>query len=432
LNLAKKVEKPKPEMTRRQLSRWQQQKRRQRLILIAGIAVIVIVLGVLGVGVYNQWYLGEYKPLHEVLIEVNGTKFDMDYFIKMLKFYSVGASPTDLPKLADQVVKTIEQAELIREEAPKLGFSVSDAEVEAKLKSYNPPLSEDYRDLVKTQLLVSKLLDGYFDEQVPTYAEQRYILAMFLESEQQVNDVSARLEAGEDFSELAGELSLDKTTKDEKGDLGWHPEGILTSTLGTPLIDEYAFSAEAGVLSPPIFDETRTKPVGYWLIEVLERDEEAGGAKVKLMLLGSEQQANEVRAKLEAGEDFATLAKEFSQHAKSKDNGGDFDISQGTMGEAIDNFVFGAELGVLSQPIRDDTQSTSGGYWLVEVSEIDNNRQISDEDRNSLKTEAFTKWVDELFNDPNNKITSYMDENKRLFAVSHVLQSQNQTGGLGQ
>jgi parvulin-like peptidyl-prolyl isomerase len=432
LNLAKKVEKPKPEMTKRQLSRWQQQKRRQRLILIAGIAIIVVVLGVLGVGVYNQWYLGEYKPQHEVLIEVNGVKFDMDYFIKMLKFYSAGASPSDLPRLADQVVKTIEQAELIREEAPKLGFSVSDAEVEAKLKSYNPPLSEDYRDLVRTQLLVSKLLDEYFDKQVPTYADQRHILAMFLESEGQANDVRARLEAGEDFSELASELSLDTTTKDQKGDLGWHPEGILTSTLGTSLVDEYAFSAEAGALSSPIYDEAKTKPVGYWLIKVLERDTEGGGAKVKIMLLGSEQEANEVRAKLEAGEDFAALAKEFSLHTQSKDNGGDFDISKGTMGEAIDDFVFNSELGVLSQPIRDDKQSTTGGYWLVKVTEIDSNRQISDEDRNLLKNDAFTKWVDGLFNDPNNKITSYMDENKRLFAVSHVLQAQNQTGGIGQ
>lgn len=419
--MAKKVERPKPEMTKRQLSRWQQQKRRQRLILIAGIAIIVVVLGVLGVGVYNQWYLGEYKLRHEVLIEVNDTKFDMDYFIKMLKFYSAGASPTDLPKLADEVVKNIEQAELIREGAAKLGFTVSDAEVEAKLKSYNPPLSEDYRDLVKTQLLVSKLLDGYFDEQVPTYAEQRHIFAMFLESDGQVGEVKARLEAGEDFSELAGELSLDTTTKDEKGDLGWHPEGVLTLTSGTSLVDEYAFSAEAGALSPPIYDEAKTKPVGYWLLEVLERDMETKGAKVKMLLLGSEQEANEVRARLEAGEDFATLAKEFSQHAKSKENGGDFDISQGTMGEAFDEFVFGAELGVLSQPIRDDKQTTTGGYWLVKVSETDSNRQVSDEDRNSLKSDAFNKWVDGLLDNPDNKITSHLDEGKKLFAISHVL-----------
>ena len=96
----KQVEKPRHEMTKRQLSRWQQQKRRQRFILSAGIAVIIAVLGVFGVGVYNQWYIPEYKPLHETVIEVNDTKFDMDYYIKMLKYYYYGRCvPTELPSL---------------------------------------------------------------------------------------------------------------------------------------------------------------------------------------------------------------------------------------------------------------------------------------------------------------------------------------------
>ncbi len=87
----KKAEKPKHELTKRQLSRWQQQKRRQRFILSSGILVIVAVLAVVGIGVYNQWYTPEYKPLHETVIEVNDTKFDMNYYIKMLKFYERGS-----------------------------------------------------------------------------------------------------------------------------------------------------------------------------------------------------------------------------------------------------------------------------------------------------------------------------------------------------
>jgi hypothetical protein len=102
------------------------------------------------------------------------------------------------------------------------------------------------------------------------------------------------------------------------------------------------------------------------------------------------------------------------------------------MGEAFDEFTFSSELGVLSQPIRDDTVSTKGGYWLVKVSEIDSNRQIADEDRNLLKSDALNKWVEALVNDPNNKVVSHIDEGKRLFAISHVLRSQNQVGGLSQ
>jgi parvulin-like peptidyl-prolyl isomerase len=244
---------------------------------------------------------------------------------------------------------------------------------------------------------------------------------MFLESEGEANEVRAELEAGGDFAQLADLLSLEATSKEKKGDFGWHPEGVLTLTLGTSLVDEYAFSAEAGALSPPIYDETRTKTVGYWLVKVVERDDEAKKAKVKVMLLGSEQEANEVRARLEAGEDFATLAKELSQHDESKEAGGDFEVAQGDVNSTFSNFVFGSEFDVLSQPIRDDVVSTKGGYWLVKVSEIEDNRQVADEDRDLLKGDAFNKWVEGLFNDPANKITSHLDDSKKAFAVSHVL-----------
>lgn len=419
----KNVEKPRREPTKRQLSRWQQQKRRQRFILGFGIAIIVAVLGVIGGGVYTQWYIGEYKPLHETVIEVNDTQFDMDYYIKMLGYYYYAEQvpPQQLPSFADEAVKIIEQNELMRQEAMKLGISVSDEEVDEEFRSHDLPLSKDYRDVVRTQMLAERLFDEYFDEQVPTYAEQRYILAMFLESESQASEVRDRLEAGEDFTQLAGELSLDDTSKEREGDFGWRPEGILPLLLENSIVDEYAFTTEVEALSQPIYDETKIKVVGYWLIKVLERDKEAGGANVKIMLLGSEQEANEVRARLEAGEDFATLAGELSLHGTSKADGGDFGVSEGMMSEAFEEFVFNAELDVLSQPIRDDTESTLGGYWLVEVTDMDDNRQIADEDRGLLKGKALNEWVAGLFDNPDNKIESYLDEGKKLFAISHVL-----------
>jgi parvulin-like peptidyl-prolyl isomerase len=422
LDLAKKkAEKPKRELTKRQLSRWQQQKKRQRIILGSGILIIVAVLGIVGSGVYNQWYIPEYKPLHETVIEVNDAKFNMDYYIKMLKYYGAGVSLEQMHYVADSVVTVIERNELIRQKTMKLGISVSDNEVNKELKSYNPPLSEDYRDVVRTQMLVDRLGGDYFEHKVPTYAEQRHILAMLLESGSQANEVRARLEAGEDFAELAGELSVDSICKAKKGDLGWRPKGVLPLLLETNMVDEYAFNCEAGVLSQPILDETKTKSVGYWLIKVLDRDEAAGEAYVKVMLLGSEQEANEVRARLEAGEDFATLAKELSQHDASKEKGGDFTVSQDMMSSAFNEFAFKSELNVLSQPIRDDTVSTKGGYWLVKVAEVDNNRQIEKEDRDLLKADALNKWVEGLINDPENKVKSYLDDEKKQWAIWYAV-----------
>ncbi|GAG36553.1 unnamed protein product, partial [marine sediment metagenome] len=112
----KKVEKPRREVTRRQLSRWQQQKRRQRIILIVGISIIVAVLAVVGVGVYQGWYVPQYQPLHETVIEVNDTEFDMAYFIEVLEYSRDAQGMPDeyLGFIAAGLVRPIQENELVR------------------------------------------------------------------------------------------------------------------------------------------------------------------------------------------------------------------------------------------------------------------------------------------------------------------------------
>ncbi|MBW1739297.1 MAG: peptidylprolyl isomerase [Deltaproteobacteria bacterium] len=333
---------------------------------------------------------------------------------------------------------------------------------------------------------------------------------------------------GEDFAELAGELSLDLLSKGENGDLGWRPEGILTLLWGTSVIDEYAFNSEIGVLSQPIFDEEQIKSVGYWIAKVLERkmeseeadvrgillsseeeawevrdrletgedfgelaqefsqhesredngdlgwltlggvgsafdefvfdlevelgvisepifddiieteggywlikvlerkEEEQEKAHVQVILLGSEEEARGVRDRLEAGEDFGELAKELSQHEGSKEDGGDVGwLTPGEASSVFDEFVFDLEIepGVISEPIRDDMGFTKGGYWLIEVVDKDDNRQIEDSDRELLKAEAFTEWVKALRDDPENDIENYLDAEMMAWAVDRAMKS---------
>jgi len=419
----KKVRKPQREVTKRQLSHWQKQKRRQRIILSFGIFIIVAVLVIIGVGVYTKWYIPEYKPLHETVIRVNDTEFNMDYYIKVLRYFGEGQPSYYMSYIAGEVVRGIEQNELMRQGAVELGISVSDAAVDEELKNRDLPISREYRDLVRTELLISKLLDEHFEQQVPVSTEQRHVMAMLLESESQAIEVIAELEAGGDFAELAGELSLDDFSRDEKGDLGWHPEEILTALLGTSIPDEYAFSGEVGVLSEPIYDEAITKEVGYWLIKVLDRDEESGDAHVQAILLGSEEEAQYVTARLEAGEDFAELAMELSQHDASKESGGDLGwLVPAMMSSAFDEFVFDAEieLGTLSESIKDDTVITKGGYWLLKVVDEDEDRQIEDDDRDLLKGKLLSEWVSGLWDDADID-DSYLDSEKMQWAIQRAV-----------
>ena len=65
-----------------------------------------------------------------------------------------------------------------------------------------------------------------------------------LESERQADDIRARLEDSDNFTELAGEFSLDTYSKEQNGDLGLHPQGISPALLGTSIPDDYAFSPQ--------------------------------------------------------------------------------------------------------------------------------------------------------------------------------------------
>lgn len=420
----KKLEKPRRETTRRQRSRWKQQKRRQRIIFGLAILIVVAVLSVVGVGVYQGWYVSDYKPLHEVVLEVNGTKFNMEYYTNMLKYYTQDMSPDFVSYMTDYVVDLIERNELAKQEAAALGITISDEEVDELMNRLDPPLDEDYRDIAVTQLLLQKMRDEYFDPQIPQSAAQRHITAMFLESEAQVNEVTDRIEAGEDFTALAAELSLDEVTKEAEGDLGWRPLGVLPLVVDSAILEESAFNAEVGVLSPPILEEAKSKQVGYWLIEVIEVDETVDPieAKVRRILVGSEQEANDIRDRLEAGEDFAELATEFSLDTLSNTEGGEMTLSPGVSTTAFDIYVFDpeVELGVLSQPIRDTEGSSVGGYWLIEVVASEDNREIDEENRLILKNDVLNNWFEGLSDNPENNIVNHLDEEKTQWAVNYV------------
>jgi len=430
LTKKKKTVKPQREPTKRQLSRWQQQKRRQRIILSAGIVTIAAVLVLVLLG----WYFGQYKPLHQTVIRVNSTEFDMKYYIDMLKLRGEGQSIEYMYLLADDTVKEIERIELIRQGASELGVNVSEEEVKEGLESSGLPAKDAARDLVRSRILLEKLQNEYFALQIPTSIEQAHILAMLLESEKQAVEVRTRLENSESFAELAGELSLEYFTKTNEGDLGFHPESIFTDLLGTSIPIEYAFGAEVGKLSQPIYDEELVKNTGYWLTKVLERgEEEEEEAHVHAMLLGNETEAQDIRARLEAGDNFTALAKEFSQLSGAVTNEGDLGIVfKGEITTAFDEFVFNLDIepGTLSEPIRDETIATKGGYWLVKALDKDDDRQLEDSDRNLLKAKALEEWGSSLLDDPSIEIDdSYLDDEKKEWAIEQVIKAISTQGG---
>lgn len=124
----------------------------------------------------------------------------------------------------------------------------------------------------------------------------------------------------------------------------------------------------------------------------------AGDAKDNLQKTDIEAKAGEVMQMIEAGEDFAKIASEFSEDA-SKEVGGDLGyISRGSVLKEIEDVVFDMKSGEVSKPFW-----SSVGLHIVKLedrTEGSEVKEIRDEIKGILFEEAFKlkleEWVKKL------------------------------------
>ncbi len=80
----------------------------------------------------------------------------------------------------------------------------------------------------------------------------------------------------------------------------------------------------------------------------------------------TEAQANAAKAALEAGQSFASVAKEFSIDDATKNSGGKLDgVQKGQQEKALDEAAFAAQEGVITGPVK-----TSFGYYVFKVEKV--------------------------------------------------------------
>ena len=85
-------------------------------------------------------------------------------------------------------------------------------------------------------------------------------------------------------------------------------------------------------------------------------------ATARHILVDTEEQCVQLKERIEAGEDFADIAKEYSS-CPSKAQGGDLgQFGPGMMVKEFDEVVFSADVNTLQGPVK-----TQFGYHLLEV-----------------------------------------------------------------
>ena len=415
--MAKKQKKAAPEHvpTKHQLSKWQRQMKIRRIVIIAAVVFLVGISSWIGYGFYKD---RKNDPLRELVINVNDVSFNMEYFVDMLDVYTTGVNSTELyyfgSYYAGIAADTIIHAESLRQAArEELGIEVTAAEISAELKERELPDNKVYRGLMGGTLLEEKV-GQHFDPGANATMQQAHAQVMLLEDQEAADEVMAGIEAGGNFTALAQEFACNSSVE---GDLGWLPEELMPNTW----IGSAAFGLAPGNVSQPIYDVGAIKDVGYWLIEVTGAQNETIDAQV--ILLGSEVESLRVKAELAAGGNFSALAGNYSQH-ESKTNGGKLDgLERGDMGSTVfDQVAFNLTFNQVSEPVKDESVQTTGGYWVIKV--IDRgDRQIDEQTREALKNKRYSDWLEAWKED--STIENLLDEDKIAWAIDEVFKRRN-------
>ncbi len=132
-----------------------------------------------------------------------------------------GPSPTAFPTSTPAATPTIYTLEAYEQDYQDFINSLSDFRIRER----------DFLAYVEIGLLEQKLRDN-FQADVEREQEHAFTRVIIAESEDVANEIIQRLEEGEIWEDLAAEFSLDSTTKDNGGELGWLTFDDLFQTFG--------------------------------------------------------------------------------------------------------------------------------------------------------------------------------------------------------
>lgn len=186
------------------------------------------------------------------------------------------------------------------------------------------------------------------------------------EAERQAREIHTQLQRGADFARLAAARSASENAL-EGGEIGWRKAAQLP-----PPFDAMIGALGVGEVSEPV----RT-PAGFIMLKLLDkRGGEQGVLREEvhvrhILLKPSEirsdeqtrQLAERLYQRLRAGEDFAALAKSFSEDPGSALNGGDLNwIDPNALVPEFRAVMADSRIGELSQPFR-----SPFGWHVLEV-----------------------------------------------------------------
>jgi peptidyl-prolyl cis-trans isomerase SurA len=263
----------------------------------------------------------KHAPPANVAAEVNGRAIT---FSDLDKAYQSQPQPPETTNEDQQtatrldILNSLITSEIMLQQAEKLGLAAVDADVEAKFNEMKAPYTKeefqrrlterhmteaDLRTQLRRELTLNKLINKEITSHISitdadvanfyaanksayNHPEPLIHMAQILvtpvadpnvrnlknskaqsakEAQQKIEDISARLQRGEDFAQVAQNFSEDSNTAPNGGDMGLIPESNLDKA--SPDLKRLILSLQPGVASRPI-----ATPNGYMILKVISRE----------------------------------------------------------------------------------------------------------------------------------------------------------------
>ena len=279
-------------------------------------------------------------------------QFYLEYIQGNIRDLQTKLSPANAPVIGEQVLDQLIQEELVRQEAERRGITVAPEEVQREVERYfgydRDPVTPTPGPTVVTSPLTSTEVLTPTPTTVPpptptpmTEEEFRRLYSTYLEQSLKPLDVS------------------------EQQYRSWVEASLLVEKL----------QEQMGAEVPTVADQV----------------------ELRLLVVDSEEWANELAVRLGAGEDFQALADELEEGEDEEVAGYGTELSwfpkdmlESNLGTELADLAFSLEVGEHSQPVlgQDDTQ-----YYIIEVVGHEE-RELDSFVHQQLGADAFQEWLD--------------------------------------